>query len=129
MALKIELKPFERIIIGESLITNSDQRTRFLIEGNAPILREKDILTAAAANTPIKRIYLCVQMMYLENDIAKYQDTYFEFVKDILAAMPSSRKQIEAASNHILSGSFYKALKDIRKLMSREEELLQKKGS
>jgi len=129
MALKIELKPFERIIIGESLITNSDQRTRFLIEGNAPILREKDILTADAANTPIKRIYLCVQMMYLENDIAKYQDTYFEFVKDILAAMPSSRKQIEAASNHILSGSFYKALKDIRKLMSREEELLQKKGS
>jgi len=129
MALKIELKPFERIIIGERLITNSDQRTRFLIEGNAPILREKDILTAEAANTPIKRIYLCVQMMYLENDIAKYQDTYFEFVKDILAAMPSSRKQIEAASNHILSGSFYKALKDIRKLMSREEELLQKKGS
>ena len=128
MALKIELKPFERIIIGESLITNSDQRTRFLIEGNAPILREKDILTAEAANTPIKRIYLCVQMMYLENDIAKYQDTYFEFVKDVLAAMPSSRKQIEAASNHILSGSFYKALKDIRKLMSREEELL-KKGS
>jgi len=126
MALKIELKPFERIIIGESLITNSDQRTRFLIEGNAPILREKDILTAEAANTPIKRIYLCVQMMYLENDIAKYQDTYFEFVKDVLAAMPSSRKQIEAASNHILSGSFYKALKDIRKLMSREEELLQK---
>ena len=128
MALKIELKPFERIIIGESLITNSDQRTRFLIEGNAPILREKDILTAEAANTPIKRIYLCIQMMYLENDIAKYQDTYFEFVKDVLAAMPSSRKQIEAASNHILSGSFYKALKDIRKLMSREEELL-KKGS
>jgi flagellar protein FlbT len=126
MALKIELKPFERIIIGESLITNSDQRTRFLIEGNAPILREKDILTAEAANTPIKRIYLCVQMMYLENDIAKYQDTYFEFVKDVLAAMPSSRKQIEAASNHILSGSFYKALKDIRKLMSREEELLNK---
>jgi len=126
MALKIELKPFERIIIGESLITNSDQRTRFLIEGNAPILREKDILTAEAANTPIKRIYLCIQMMYLENDIAKYQDMYFEFVKDVLAAMPSSRKQIEAASNHILSGSFYKALKDIRKLMSREEELLQK---
>ena len=124
MALKIELKPFERIIIGESLITNSDQRTRFVIEGNAPILREKDILTADNANTPIKRIYLCVQMMYLENDIAKYQDTYFEFVKDVLAAMPSSRKQIEAASNHILSGAFYKALKDIKKLMAREDELL-----
>jgi flagellar protein FlbT len=126
MALKIELKPYERIIIGESLITNSDMRTRFLVEGNAPILREKDVLTAETANTPIKRIYLCVQMMYLENDIAKYQDLYFEFVKDILAAAPSFRKQIESASNHILSGSFYKALKDIKKLMAHEEQLLRK---
>jgi flagellar protein FlbT len=127
MALKVELKPHERIIIGSCVITNTDQRARLLIDGdNVPILREKDILTAETANTPVKRIYLCVQMMYLEKDIAKYQDVYFEFVKDVLAAMPSSRKQIEAASNHILSGSFYKALKDIRKLMSREEELLKK---
>lgn len=124
MALKIELKPFERIIIGESLITNSDQRTRFLIDGNAPILREKDILTAETANTPVKRIYLCVQMMYLEKDIAKYQPLYFEFVKDLLSAVPSFKKQIEAASNHILSGSFYKALKDIKKLIDREDKML-----
>ena len=124
MALKIELKPFERIIIGESLLTNSDQRTRFLIEGSAPILREKDILTAKTANTPVKRIYLCVQMMYLEKDIAKYQALYFEFVKDLLTAAPSFKKQIETASNHILSGSFYKALKDIKKLIDREDKML-----
>jgi flagellar protein FlbT len=124
MALKIELKPFERIIIGESLITNSDSKTRFLIDGNAPILREKDILTAESATTPVKRIYLCVQMMYLENDIPKYQETYFEFVKDVLAAAPSFKPQIEVISNHILSGAFYKALKDLRKLIAREDELL-----
>ena len=124
MALKIELKPFERIIIGESLITNSEQRTRFLIEGNAPILREKDILTAETADTPMKRIYLCVQMMYLENDIPKYQELYFNFVKDVITSVPSFKKPIEAASNHILSGAFYKALKDIKKLMAREKDLL-----
>jgi flagellar biosynthesis repressor protein FlbT len=124
MALKIELKPFERIIIGESLITNSEQRTRFVVEGNAPILRDKDILTAKTADTPVKRIYLCIQMMYLENDIPKYQDIYFDLVKDVISAIPSFRKPIEAASNHILNGSFYKALKDIKKLIAREEELL-----
>ncbi len=62
--------------------------------------------------------------MYLENDIPKYQDLYLEFVKDFLDAVPSSRDEIEAASNHILSGALYKALKHIRKLMKREEELL-----
>ena len=46
MSLKVELKPFERIIIGQSVITNSETRTRLLIDGKAPILREKDILTA-----------------------------------------------------------------------------------
>ena len=86
MALKVELKPFERIIIGQSIITNSDARTRLLIEGEAPILREKDILTGETANTPVKRLYLCVQMMYLEDDIPKYQDLYMGFVKDLLEA-------------------------------------------
>lgn len=124
MALRVELKPFERIVIGQSVITNSDVRASFLIDGDEPILREKDILTAETANTPAKRIYLCVQQMYLENDIPKYQDLYLEFVRDFLGAVPSSRPEIESASNHILSGALYKALKDIRKLMKREEAYL-----
>lgn len=124
MALRVELKPFERIVIGQSVITNSDVRASFLIDGYEPIMREKDILTAEAANTPAKRIYLCVQQMYLEDDIPKYQELYLGFVKDFLEAVPSSRADIESASNHILSGALYKALKDIRKLMKREEAYL-----
>ena len=124
MSLRVELKPFERIVIGESVITNSDTKTAFLIDGDAPILREKDILTAETADTPAKRIYLCVQMMYLQNDIAKYQDLYFGFVKDLLEAVPSSRQPIEAASKLILSGSLYKALKELRRLIRHEEQLL-----
>jgi len=65
MGLKVELKPGERIIIGESIVTNDDQRTRLVIEGDAPILREKDIMTVEDANTPCKRVYLVVQLMYL----------------------------------------------------------------
>ena len=50
MALKVELKPHERIIIGACVITNTDQRARLLIDGdNIPILREKDILTPETA--------------------------------------------------------------------------------
>jgi flagellar protein FlbT len=124
MSLRVVLKPFERIIIGQSVITNSETRTTFLIDGEAPILREKDILTAETANTPVKRLYLCIQLMYLENDIAKYQDLYMGFVKDLLEAVPSFRAPIEAASKLILSGSLYNSLKEIRKLIPREEELL-----
>jgi flagellar biosynthesis repressor protein FlbT len=122
--LRVELKPFERIVIGNSVITNSETRAIFLIDGETPILREKDILTAETANTPVKRIYLCVQQMYLEADIPKYQDLYLGFVKDLLEAVPSFREPIETASKLILSGDLYKALREIRKLISREEALL-----
>ena len=53
MALKVELKPNERILIGESVITNCDQRSWLVIEGSSPILREKDILTAKRAESDI----------------------------------------------------------------------------
>ncbi len=124
MPLRVELKPFERIVIGQSVITNSETRATFLIDGETPILREKDILTGETANTPVKRIYLCVQQMYLENDIPKYQELYLGFVKDMLEAVPSFRVPLETASNLILSGDLYKALREIRKLISREDELL-----
>ena len=127
MSLRVVLKPFERIIIGQSVITNSETRTTFLIDGEAPILREKDILTAETANTPVKRLYFCIQMMYLENDIPKYQDLYMGFIKDLLEAVPSFRTSIETASRLILSGSLYNSLKEIRKLIAREDELLRRK--
>lgn len=44
MALVIDLKPGEKILIGEAVITNDSQRTRLHIAGDAPILREKDVM-------------------------------------------------------------------------------------
>ena len=60
MPLRVELKPFERIVIGETVLVNSGTRTSFLIDGDAPILRERDTINAETANTPAKRLYLCV---------------------------------------------------------------------
>jgi flagellar protein FlbT len=124
MPLRVELKPFERIIIGETVIINSGTRTSFLIDGEAPILREKDTVTAETANTPVKRLYLCVQMMYLKNDIPRYRASYLGFIKDLRDAVPGSRDLIEAVNIHISAGALYKALKEIRKLMKREQDLL-----
>ncbi len=66
MPLKIELKPNERVILGDCVVTNDDQRTRLLIQGTVPVLREKDIMTPSRANTPAERIYLAIQIMYVE---------------------------------------------------------------
>ncbi len=124
MALKVELKPGERILIGEAVITNSEQRTRLLIEGAAPILREKDIMTPDRANSPAKRIYLAVQLMYTSRDAKPHHELYFSLVRDIVQAAPSTWPTVEAINNHILTGELYKALKETKKLIAYEEELL-----
>jgi len=123
MALKVELKPGERIFIGECVITNDDQRTRLLINGAVPVLREKDIMTAETANTPAKRIYLAVQLMYTSRDPRIHHDVYFALIRDIVQAAPSTWPYVESINNHILRGELYKALKQSRKLIDYEEEL------
>ena len=124
MALKVELKPGERIIIGESVITNDNQRTRLCIEGDAPSLREKDILTPETADTPAKRVYLAVQLMYLSTDLERVKESYFTLVNDIVKAAPSTIPYVTRISNSIISGSFYKALKEARKLIEYEGTLI-----
>src|SRR5690349_10675168 len=125
MALRIEPRPGERILIGESVLINSDQRATFLIEGQAPILREKDILTPEQADTPAKRIYLAVQLMYTSRDPRAHHDVYFALVRDIVQAAPSAFPYVETINNRILPGDLYKALKEARNLIDYERELLQ----
>lgn len=124
MALKVELKPGERIILGDCVVTNADQRTRLLIEGEVPILREKDILTPDRADSPAKRIYLAVQLMYLAKEPKYHHETYFALVRDILKAAPSTWPYIESINNRMLTGEMYKALKEAKKLIEYEQELL-----
>jgi flagellar protein FlbT len=124
MALKVELKPGERIILGDCVVTNDRQRTRLTIEGLVPILREKDIMRALEADSPAKRIYFTVQLMYTSKDASRHHDSYFTLVREFLQAAPSARRHIENINNQILTGQMYKALKDARKLIAYEQELL-----
>lgn len=124
MALKVELKPGEKLLVGNCIITNSDQRTRLFIDGRAPILREKDILTAETANTPAKRVYLAVQLMYIEDDITTTADAFFELINEFIAAAPSSAEIVNQINNEILTGQLYKALKASQRLIEYEQDLL-----
>ena len=49
MPLRFDLGPFEKLYIGKSVLTNNGDRSMFIVEGETPILRAKDILIAARA--------------------------------------------------------------------------------
>ena len=124
MTLKVELKAGERIIVGTAVIRNGESRARFFIEGDAPILREKDILTPATADSPAKKIYLAVQLMYLSGDLSAHNEFYFPLVQDFLKAAPSALPLIAEVNSRILAGDLYKALKAVKQLIAYEQELI-----
>ena len=81
MALKISLKPDERIIIGGAVLQNGGARSEFVIENSVPILREKDIMGLAEADSPCRRIYFAIQLMYVdEKNIEEHRATYWKLV-------------------------------------------------
>jgi flagellar biosynthesis repressor protein FlbT len=122
--LRVELKPFERIVIGDVVLINSGSRSSFLIDGDARLLSEKDTVTAETANTPAKRLYLCVQTMYLKNDVPRYPTSYLGLLEDLHNTDPAARAAIDAVNDLVSGGMLYKALKEIGKLIKREEEPL-----
>lgn len=124
MALIIDLKPSERVIIGTALITNDQTRTRLHIEGDAPILREKDIMRQEEANSPCKRVYMTIQLMYLSPEPETLHEIYFQQVRDIQNSAPSTSVEFMKINDFILKNQYYKALKEARHLIEYEERLI-----
>ena len=130
MALKLKLKPHENLIVGGAVIRNGDKGTELFIENSVPILRQKDIMAERDQDSPCKRVYFVVQLMYIdEKNLQEYHQTYWERVKEVLQAAPSTSRLIEQMSQQILTGNFYQALKVARKLIEYEEELLRHANS
>lgn len=124
MALIIDLKPGEKILIGTAVITNDDQRTRLHIAGEAPILREKDVLQEHEADTACRKIYFIIQCMYLARNPRDYHLKYFDLVKSIQQAAPSTSVFFIKINAQIIQGAYYRALKEARELIAHEQELL-----
>lgn len=128
MALIIDLKPEEKILIGSAVVVNDKQRTRLHISGDTPILREKDVMQEEEANTPCRKVYFLVQCMYLARNPREYHPKYFELLKMIQSAAPSTSVFFARINAHIVQGHYYKALRDSRDLISHEDDLFKASG-
>lgn len=125
MALKISLKPHERMIIGGAVVKNGNKVADLFIENNVSILREKDIINEAGANTPCKRIYFIIQLMYIDGGkSAEYQSSYNELVGELVAAAPSTATLVAQINEAILAEKLYPALKLAHQLIVYEDELI-----
>jgi len=126
MALKITLKPNEKMIIGGAVLTNGNvKNTNLIIENNVPVLRQKDILSEKDATSPCSKIYFLIQLMYIdEENLTIHQPTYWKLVRELLEAAPRLTGHIDEINEHILGGQYYQALKLANELIHYEQEVL-----
>ena len=128
MALKITLKPGERMILGGAVVTNgSGGSCDLVVENKVPILRQKDILTEEKADSPCRRIYLSVQLMYIdEANLPAYHKAFWDLAGDLVKAVPRTVGLIDSISEMILQRNYYQALKLTKRLIDYEQEVLQR---
>jgi flagellar protein FlbT len=125
--LKLSLKPGERFVLNGAVVENGDRRTVLVLQNKASVLREKDILQEEDVNTPARRIYFPVMMMYL--DEAGSERYYDEFVRRLTEFMgvignPQVLADCVGVSKHCMAREYYKALMLCRKLIEYEDERL-----
>jgi len=127
MPLKIQLKPKERVIINGAVIEgHPENRTEIVVMNNASVMRQKHILQESEADTPVKRLYFALQMLYIDEEHrANYEGDFKKYHKDLqdtltLPVIVTSLDLIKAAVDE---GKYYDAMKVARDLIKVEAEL------
>jgi flagellar protein FlbT len=127
MPLKLSLKPGERFVLNGAVLANGDKRASLLLQNKACVLREKDIMQSDGANTPARRIYFPVMMMYLDPDsIEPYYNDFALRMTEFMGAV-ENRSVLAACveiSRDVMAGAYYRALMQCKKLFEFEQERL-----
>ena len=127
MPLKLSLKPGEKFVLNGAVVQNGDRRGVLILQNKASVLREKDIMQLSDVNSPAKRIYFPVMMMYLDETSApKVYDEFVLRLSEFMGAIRNPDVLIDcvAVSKHVLAREYYKALMTARKLVEYEEQRL-----
>ena len=126
--LVLKLGPKERVLINGAVIENGDRRSRLsIITPNANILRLRDAIHPEEVNTPVRRVCYIAQLV-LSGDAEK-EDAKLQLLRGIeqlsqVLTDHDSRTLLATASDEVLEGQYYQALKALRGLLPREERLL-----
>lgn len=125
MALKITLKPNERMVVNGCVIRNSDRRHVLIIENRADVVRGEDLLGEDAPATPVKEAYFLIQTALIQPDlrsvlVPKIQERLVDIATIYTVTMVDG---VFEAANCIAVSDFYKAMAALRPLMRHEEQV------
>lgn len=126
--LVLKLGPKERVLVNGAVIENGDRRSRLsILTPKANILRLRDAIRPDEVNTPVRRVCYIAQLV-LSGDVSE-DDAALQLLRGIeqlsqVLTDDDSRLHLDAASSAVADREFYRAMKQLRALLPREERLL-----
>jgi flagellar protein FlbT len=123
----LSLKPGEKFVLNGAVVQNGDRRGVLVLQNKASVLREKDIMQQEEANTPARRIYFPVMMMYLDEPGAgRYYDEFVLRLTEFMSVIrnPDILAECVNISKLCMEREYYKSLMLCRKLIEYEDERL-----
>ncbi len=126
--LVLKLAPKERVLINGAVIENGDRRCRLsILTTGANILRLRDAIHPDDANTPVKRVCYAAQLVLtgdLEPEAARQM--LLRRIEELsqIFTDADSRSVLADATEALVSEKYYRCLKALRRLLSRESRLL-----
>lgn len=127
MPLKVNIKPGEKFVVNGAVMVAGNKGASLVLQNEATILLGKDIMQEHEANTPAKRIYFTILLMYLDEDGRKdYYPTFMKLTEDFMDATTFGevRRTLLHIVQDVNADRFYRALKTCKSLISYEEQVL-----
>lgn len=128
MSLKIDLKAGEKFIVNGAVMVAGKSGASLILQNQATFMRAKDIMQEHEANTPAKRIYFVIMLMYIDPE--GHDDYYSRFaglIDDYLAntSLAEVRRALMGILQQVNMKRFYQALKLCKSLIQFESKLLE----
>lgn len=127
MSLKIDLKAGEKFIVNGAVMVAGKSGASLILQNQATFLRAKDIMQETEANTPAKRIYFVIMLMYIDPEgHDEYYSRFAGLIDEYLAstALAEVRRALMGILQQVNMKRFYQALKLCKSLIQFEGKLL-----
>ncbi|MGB1005743.1 MAG: flagellar biosynthesis repressor FlbT [Thalassobaculaceae bacterium] len=123
----MNVKPGEKFVVNGAVMVAGNKGASLVLQNEATILLGKDIIQEHEADTPAKRIYFTILLMYLDVENSEnYKERFLQFIEDFMQATTfrDVRRTLLHIVDEVHSKRFYRALKTCRSLIKYEEEML-----
>lgn len=127
MPFKLSLDPGEKFAVNGAVIVNGDRHAVLMVDNQAGVLRDSDVIREDEARTPATRLYFVCMLSHLDSDAAdslypqfsEHMDAFMEVVQN-----PRVRLICAQVSLAMMHREYYRALSGCRQLIEYEALIL-----